>query len=304
MPKDCRGLETTAASDAAVAAYDRTVSAYLAFARDTGEHLKAVYKADADMPMAHCLKGYFFQLFANPALHPKAEQALAQAEKAADARSATTRERMHIDALAAWRRGDLRRATDLWEVILIEHPLDILALKLAHFTHFYFGDAAELRDSVARVLPLWSEAVPDYGYVLAMRAFGLEESGDYAAAEKAGRRAVELNPGDVWGVHAVAHVLEMQGRAKEGIAWIEGLVPHWEKIEQFPLPCRLASGPLPFRAGAIRPRAGALRRHVPRRAHRRHPRPQQCHRHAVAARGRGRGGGPALGGARRHRREA
>ncbi len=233
MPKDCRGLELTAASDAAVAAYDRTVSAYLAFARDTGEHLKAVYKADADMPMAHCLKGYFFQLFSNPALHPKAEQALAQANAAADARGATARERMHIDALAAWRKGDLRRATDLWEVILIEHPLDILALKLGHFTHFYFGDTAELRDSVARVLPLWSEAVPDYGYVLAMRAFGLEESGDYAAAEIAGRRAVEINPGDVWGVHSVAHVLEMQGRAKDGIAWVEGLVPHWEKSNNF-----------------------------------------------------------------------
>jgi tetratricopeptide (TPR) repeat protein len=233
MLKDCRGLEITAASDAAVAAYDRTVRAYLGFARDTGDQLKAVYKADADMPMAHCLKGYFNQLFSNPALHPKAEQALAQANAAADARGATTRERMHIDALAAWRRGDLRRATDLWEVILIEHPLDILALKLGHFTHFYLGDAAELRDSVARVLPLWSEAVPDYGFVLAMRAFGLEESGDYAAAETAGRRAVEINPEDVWGVHAVAHVLEMQGRAKEGIGWIEGLVPHWEKSNNF-----------------------------------------------------------------------
>jgi len=233
MPKDCRGLELTAASDAAVAAYDRTVRAYLAFARDTGEHLKAVYKADADMPMAHCLKGYFFQLFSNPALHPKADQALAAASKAAEARGANARERMHIAALAAWRKGDLRRATDIWEAILVEHPLDILAVKLGHFTHFYLGDAAELRDSVARVLPLWSEAVPDYGYVLAMRAFGLEESGDCAAGEKAGRRAVEINPEDIWGVHAVAHVLEMQGRAREGVAWLESLATHCEKANNF-----------------------------------------------------------------------
>ena len=233
MPKDCRGLELTAASDAAAEAYDRTVRAYLCFARDTGDRLKAVYQADADMPMAHCLKGYFFQLFSNPALHPKAEQALAQAQKAAAARGANARERMHIAALAAWRMGDLRKATDTWEAILVEHPLDILALKLGHFTHFYFGDAAELRDSVARVLPCWSEAVPDYGYVLAMGAFGLEESGDYAAAEKAGRRSVEINPGDSWGVHAVAHVLEMQGRAKEGIDWVAGLRPHWSKANNF-----------------------------------------------------------------------
>ena len=233
MPKDCRGLETTAASDAAVEAYDRTIRAYLCFARDTGDRLKAVYKADADMPMAHCLKGYFFQLFSNPALYPKADQALEQAKRAATARGANPREHMHIAALAAWRLGDMRAATGIWEEILVEHPLDILALKLAHFTHFYFGDTAELRDSVARALPLWSEATPDYGYVLAMRAFGLEESGDYAAAEKAGRRAVEINPEDAWGVHAVAHVLEMQGRAKEGIAWVAGLRPSWSKANNF-----------------------------------------------------------------------
>jgi tetratricopeptide (TPR) repeat protein len=233
MPKDCRGLETTAASDVAVAAYDRTIRAYLCFARDTGDRLKEVYKADPDMPMAHCLKGYFFQLFSNPALFPKADQALEQAKKAAAARGANAREQMHIAALAAWRLGDPREATDLWEEILVEHPLDILALKLGHFTHFYLGDTAELRDSVARVLPCWSEATPDYGYVLAMRAFGLEESGDYAAAEKAGRRAVEINPDDAWGVHAVAHVLEMQGRAKEGIAWVAGLRPSWSKSNNF-----------------------------------------------------------------------
>jgi len=233
MPHDCRGLETTAANAEAVAAYDRTVRAYLGFARDTGDRLKAVFKADADMAMAHCLKGYFFQLFANPALDAKADQALAAAEKSAAARGANAREMQHIEALATWRNGDLRRATDIWEAILIEHPLDMLAVKLGHYTHFYLGDAGELRDSVARILPMWTEATPDYGYLLAMRAFGLEESGDYAAAEKAGRRAVEIEPGDVWGVHAVAHVLEMQGRAKEGIAWCEGLKAHWDTTNNF-----------------------------------------------------------------------
>jgi tetratricopeptide (TPR) repeat protein len=90
-----------------------------------------------------------------------------------------------------------------------------------------------LRHSVERVLHAWDDGVPGYGFVLGSYAFGLEESGDYAAAERAGRRAIELNPQDVWAAHAVAHVLEMQGRPREGIAWLDGLDGGWGEIHNF-----------------------------------------------------------------------
>ena len=49
-------------------------------------------------------------------------------------------------------------------------------------------------------------------------------------AERVGRRAVELDPANVWGTHAVAHILEMQGRQKEGIEWLAALEPNWQGV--------------------------------------------------------------------------
>jgi hypothetical protein len=46
------------------------------------------------------------------------------------------------------------------------------------------------------------------------------QEGLYARAEAQGQRCVELEPGDAWGQHAVAHVMEMQGRRRDGIAWM------------------------------------------------------------------------------------
>jgi tetratricopeptide (TPR) repeat protein len=232
MPKDRRGIETTAASAEAVAHYDDVIDAYLALGRDTGAHLKATFAADPDMPMAYCLKGYFYLLFALPALQTKAAPIIAAAQAAAG-RGATDRERTHVEALARWHGGDWRAALDHWERILLEHPHDVLALRLAHYAHFYLGRADALRDSVARILPAWNESDPGFGYVLGMDAFGREEAGDFGPAEESGRRAVALNRDDPWAIHAVAHVMEMQGRHREGIAWICGLEDAWTRANNF-----------------------------------------------------------------------
>lgn len=69
--------------------------------------------------------------------------------------------------------------------------------------------------------------MPGRHAVLGMYAFGLEENGDYARAEALGRQAVELEPHDAWAQHAVAHVMEMQSRHDDGIAWMEGNRAGW-----------------------------------------------------------------------------
>lgn len=230
---DSRGLALTAASPEAAEAWDRTVRSYLGMRRDTGDRLKEAYAADADMPMAHCLRGYFMLLFSEAKRWAAGRKSLAAAQRAAADRPVTEREAAHIAALDRWAAGDMTGATALWDGILTDHPHDLLAMRLAHYTHFYSGDSAAMRDSLARIMHAWDPTVPDYGFVAGCYAFALEEDGDYARAEQRGREAVGINPDDPWGTHAVAHVMEMQGRQAEGIAWLSALEPHWTQVQNF-----------------------------------------------------------------------
>ena len=102
-----------------------------------------------------------------------------------------------------------------------------MALQFAHVGDFFLGYSHMLRDRVARVLPHWNRKVAGYGFIQGMYAFGLEEVGEYEQAEEHGREAVALNKQDGWAVHAVAHVMEMQGRAKEGVDFLAAGAGGW-----------------------------------------------------------------------------
>jgi tetratricopeptide (TPR) repeat protein len=115
----------------------------------------------------------------------------------------------------------------VWDQILDEHPLDILAFRLAHFVNFWLGRPEAMLRSVLSVERHWSPAVPGFTALLGCRCFAHEECGYYQEAENTGRAAIRLDPHDLWAAHGVAHVLEMTGRRHEGIAWIEALQPRW-----------------------------------------------------------------------------
>ena len=56
-------------------------------------------------------------------------------------------------------------ACDVWEDMLLDNPLDMLATRFAHDSYFYLGLSVPMRDSLARILPEWKESFPLYGYV-------------------------------------------------------------------------------------------------------------------------------------------
>lgn len=232
MITDHTGLAVTAASQEAADAFDRTLVAYLRFGKDIGDLLKTTYALDSEMVMANVLRGYFMSMMGMRGLVPKAQQSLEAAQRGAG--TATAREKLHVQALESWCALDLAGATAALEACIREHPMDVLAVKMLHYTHFYMGDPANLRNSVGRVWHAWEgrEDLPTYGYMLSMRAFGLEETGDYARAESLARAAVSLSEADAWGVHTVAHVCEMEDRREDGIAWLnaKGGYENWNNF--------------------------------------------------------------------------
>ncbi len=226
MHLDVRGLPLSTASAKAAAAFDYLVTGYLTFRADTPARLTAVLEADPDFALAHCMQGYFAMLAFKQSVVPVAVQAARTAQSLAG--GATPRERSHIAALTAWTEGELDRAIASWESILRTHPQDVVAFRLAHFVNFWLGRPQDMVASVERLIPAWSEDIPGYSSILACRCFAQEQSGNPLAAEPSGRRAIELDPGDLWAAHAVAHVLESQGRRSEGIQWLTMLAPNWE----------------------------------------------------------------------------
>jgi tetratricopeptide (TPR) repeat protein len=228
---DVRGLALSTGSEAAVSAYDEAVGSYFEYRLKTGKCVKQALDADPGFAMAHCLQGYLFMLFGTNAVLDKARAALQAAE--AGAHGITRREAGHIAALGTWLGGDMARTCALWDEVLVEHPRDLLALRLQHFALFWMGRSAELRGAPARVLYAWDAAVPGYGNVLGMLAFGHEECGAYAEAEAMGKQAVEFDPEDLWALHAVAHVFEMQGRLAEGLAWLDYPADAWDDRNPF-----------------------------------------------------------------------
>lgn len=206
---------------------------WLGFRRDTADHLARSLQADPEFLMGHVARGCFLKLQEAGSLDGQIDKAIADARESALQRGATQRERDHIAALSAWQSNDWQGALEHWERVLLENPLDILALRLAYRTYFYLGDTRNLRDSVARVLYAWNEDTPGHGFVLGMYAFGLEECGEYPNAEAVGQRAVEVNPADVWAIHAVVHVMEMQGRHREGTEWLKRSEDRWSECNNF-----------------------------------------------------------------------
>ncbi|HTL26033.1 MAG TPA: tetratricopeptide repeat protein [Burkholderiales bacterium] len=225
MITDARGLAVSTESEESLAGYERALGSLHASRGDAVARIEETLARDPHFVAGHCLLAGALILAGDVPDRERLAAAIRSIER--ERGRANDRELRHAFAAHAVLEGDEREALERYGDLLVDYPTDSLALQIAQAFDFRLGQRELLRDRVAQVLPHWNEGMPGFGYVLGMYAFGLEEAGDYAQAEALARRALELEPDNAAATHVVAHVLEMQGRAREGIAFLESTRPVW-----------------------------------------------------------------------------
>lgn len=229
LQKDRSGAKLTGASALAAQNYETALDAYYCYA---GDPITPLEEAIADSPqfvMGHVLMAYLTLIGTNV---ETMQRGLA-AYQAALPLTVNDRERGHVQAIGALIGGEIKTAGRILEDVSIDNPHDTLALQVGQLCDFIVGDSRMLRDRIGRALPSWSRQAPDYHAVLGMHAFGLEETALYDRAEDAGREALELQPRNGWARHAVAHVMEMQDRRREGVTLFRSDLRAWTEDSFF-----------------------------------------------------------------------
>jgi len=223
--RDLRGNPSGSGEAAARDAVERALWRMMSFYDVPLADLDQAIAADPGWALPHVMKAGFLASLTEPSMLGQA-QAHLQAAQALE-RPAPPHERAHLEAVRRVLDGRWHAACETWDAVLLEQPRDALALQWAHLWDFYRGDANGLRLRPARALPDWDQGDPLHPCVLALHAFGLEECNLYPQAEEAGRRALAADARVPWAVHAVAHVMEMQGRFDDGGTWLRQHQPHW-----------------------------------------------------------------------------
>ena len=221
MLRDTQGLDVSTDSPETIAAINRYTEQALAYGNDALVILKGI-EADPTCAIANAHAAAFY-LSHECAQSCRIAAPYLEVAKTYKAKT-TERETLFISAVEAWAAGEIDRSIAYTEAIAEQFPRDLVAVQLGQYHYFYQGNQEGLLQIAEKVLP----ANRENHYLYGMIAFGLEQCHRLSEAEGMGQLATQMNRNDPWAHHAVAHVMEMQGRIEEGIAWMESLCDTWE----------------------------------------------------------------------------
>ncbi|KAF1387114.1 hypothetical protein PFLUV_G00101900 [Perca fluviatilis] len=238
--RDCKawsagGLPLSTSSNEACKLYDAILTQFVKWRNDETLGgfegcISALQEADPNFVMGHVISTglELVSTTSSTRLNERLASAVRRTVELANSQDISPREKLHVKAVELFSRGHFPKACDVWEDILVDHPTDMLALKFAHDAYFYMGAQAQMRDSVARVLPHWKPHMPLFSYLKGLYSFGLLETRLYDQAEKVAMEGLALTPDDAWAVHSVAHVYEMKAEVDKGLKFMESREKDWQ----------------------------------------------------------------------------
>ncbi len=222
---DSTGCPVSTGNADAVALFDQALYQFHSYFGDPVATIDKALALQPDFTLGHVFRGAMLAMLMENRFVPDIEASVNQARAAWPA--ANERERGHLRALQRFLAGDLSGAGSAWERVAAGYPRDAFAVQCGHLVDFYRGDAINLRDRIARVLPHYDTGHPSQSFLFGMQAFGYEECHQFEQAERYGHQALDGDSRDPWAIHAVAHVMEMQNRYNEGIEWYTEREEDW-----------------------------------------------------------------------------
>jgi tetratricopeptide (TPR) repeat protein len=210
---DVKGLEVSTASPEALRAYERGVDLFLRWRGGALEALDAAAERDPAFALAHCTRAWIAWRMGRVDLATAAAHQTATAAEAAR----TERERLHVDAVAAFQRRQPLMAHDLLERIAARHPTDRVAVRLAGLHCITQGNYRGGIDIARRSL----EADPGEPQYETMLGFFLEQSGYNDEGLQVSLRALARDPTNLYTYHAVGHAYQARGDYRNAIETFE-----------------------------------------------------------------------------------
>jgi len=213
---DLKGLAVSTTSSDALAAYERGVDLFLRWRAGALDALDAAAQGDPRFALVHCTKAHIASRMGRADLATAAgDQAVALA---GDAHS--ERERLHVSAVTAMRRGDQLATHQILGRIAAEYPRDRLAVRLAGLNFITRGDYHGGIDVARRSL----DADPGEPQYQTMLGFFLEQSGYNDEGLEMSRRSLAQDPTNLYTYHAVGHAYQARGDYRNALETFERAV--------------------------------------------------------------------------------
>ncbi|MBF7143048.1 MULTISPECIES: tetratricopeptide repeat protein [Pseudomonas] len=134
---------------------------------------------------------------------------------------------MVLHGFRAWVNFDYEAARAAFVCHIKVYPTDVVALFFLHMLDFCTGKTTRLKNQFPVLDAALSAQHPLYSYYLSMKAFVLCECGLFGEAFDIALEAVNLVPGNIYGIHAAAHALHELGRWAELAGFLESRKPDW-----------------------------------------------------------------------------